>query len=44
MTSETPTDLRSVLLRARGSLAGDAVGLVSLVAMLIVALHLPGMV
>lgn len=44
MKSEMPTDLRSVLLRARATLAGDAAAVVSLVAMLIVALHLPGFV
>lgn len=38
------TDLKSVLLRARGTLAQDAAGLISLVLMLIVGLHLPSLV
>lgn len=37
MTSE----LKSVLMRARGTLVGDAAGVMSLVAMLFVGLHLP---
>lgn len=44
MKTDMAMDLGSVLLRARKTLAGDAAGLVSLVAMLIVALHLPGIV
>ena len=35
------TELKSALIRARGTLAGDAAGLASLVGMLIVGLHLP---
>ncbi|SPH17964.1 hypothetical protein DEA8626_01493 [Defluviimonas aquaemixtae] len=37
-------DLKSVLSRARFTLAQDAAGLAALVAMLIVGLHLPGLV
>jgi hypothetical protein len=38
------SELRSVLLRNRATLARDAVGVAALVAMLVVALHLPGLV
>lgn len=34
-------ELRSALLRARGTLVEDAAGVLALVAMLFVALHLP---
>ncbi|MCT8328745.1 hypothetical protein [Albidovulum sediminis] len=36
-------DLKSVLVRSSGTLAQDAAGLMSLVVMLIVGLHLPGL-
>ncbi|MFD1914440.1 hypothetical protein [Halodurantibacterium flavum] len=35
------SDIKSILTRAPGILLADAVGVVSLVAMLIAALHLP---
>ncbi len=38
------TDLKSVLIRARGTLVQDTAGLLSLVLMLIVGLHLPSLV
>ncbi|MDI3335155.1 hypothetical protein QKW60_01950 [Defluviimonas aestuarii] len=38
------TDLKSVLIRARGTIAQDAAGLLSLVMMLIVGLHLPSLI
>ncbi len=37
-------DIKSVILRNRDTLARDAAGVASLVAMLIVALHLPNLI
>ncbi|WP_291338241.1 hypothetical protein [Albidovulum sp.] len=34
-------EVRSALIRARGTLVQDAAGVLSLIAMLLVALHLP---
>ncbi|MCU9846566.1 hypothetical protein R5H32_05330 [Defluviimonas sp. D31] len=38
------TDLKSVLMRARGTLVQDMAGLCSLVVMLLVGLHLPSLI
>ncbi len=38
------TDLKSVLIRARGTLAQDMAGLASLIVMLLVGLHLPSLI
>jgi hypothetical protein len=38
------TDLKSALARARSSLLQDAVGLLSLVAMLVIGLNLPDLI
>lgn len=37
------TELKTALVRARATLAGDAAGLASLVGMLVVGLHLPSL-
>ncbi|MCV2865661.1 hypothetical protein [Defluviimonas sp. WL0075] len=36
-------DLKSVLVRSSGTLAQDAAGLASLIVMLVIGLHLPGL-